>query len=207
MPNDAVLDPTVLHLFAKDQFNRGKSSRSWPLYPRCGHDLSPPRCPPFLEAGTPDLLWLYKSQRKASEKKIEGKTEKKKRKFTEKKRREEEKRTNQENVEKKNRGRMEKQTRQKQREALASQRTSASLVSGCTAPWTDGRGRAGGRRTRKPEATREQRGREQKRKTRRTKKERQGKRKQKTHRPISTSPSSSPSPAEQRQTDTPNREE
>jgi len=32
------------------------------------HDLSPPRCPPFLEAGTQDLLWLYKSQRKASEK-------------------------------------------------------------------------------------------------------------------------------------------
>ena len=65
MPNDAVLDPTVHHLFAKDRFNRGKSSRSWPLYPRCGHDLSPPRCPPFVEAGTPDLLWLYKSQRKA----------------------------------------------------------------------------------------------------------------------------------------------
>jgi len=65
MPNDVVLDPTVHHLFAKNQFNRGKSSRSWPLYPRCGHDLSPPRCPPFMEAGTPDLLWLYKSQRKA----------------------------------------------------------------------------------------------------------------------------------------------
>jgi hypothetical protein len=65
MPNDAVLDPTVHHLFAKDRFNRGKSSRSWPLHPRCGHDLSPPLCPPFLEAGTPDLLWLYKSQRKA----------------------------------------------------------------------------------------------------------------------------------------------
>ena len=65
MPNDAVLDPTVHHLFDKDRFNRGKSSRSWPLYPRCGHDLSPPRCPPFVEAGTPDLLWLYKSQRKA----------------------------------------------------------------------------------------------------------------------------------------------
>jgi hypothetical protein len=74
MPNDAVLDPTVLHLFAKDQFNRGKSSRSWPLYPRCGHDLSPPRCPPFLEAGTPDLLWLYKSQRKASEKGTSGRS-------------------------------------------------------------------------------------------------------------------------------------
>ena len=55
MPNDAVLDPTVHRLSAKDRFNRGKSSRSWPLYPRCGHDLSPPRCPPFLEAGTPDL--------------------------------------------------------------------------------------------------------------------------------------------------------
>jgi hypothetical protein len=67
MPNDAALDPTVHNLFAKNRFNRGKSSRSWPLYPRCGHDLSPPRCPPFLEAGTPDLLWLYKSQRKASE--------------------------------------------------------------------------------------------------------------------------------------------
>ena len=65
MPHDVVLDPTVHHLFAKDRFNRGKSSRSWPLYPRCGHDLSPPRCPPFVEAGTPDLLWLYKSQRKA----------------------------------------------------------------------------------------------------------------------------------------------
>jgi len=65
MPNDVVLDPTVHHLFAKNQFNRGKSSRLWPLYPRCGHDLSPPRCPPFVEAGTPDLLWLYKSQRKA----------------------------------------------------------------------------------------------------------------------------------------------
>ncbi|KAL9381032.1 hypothetical protein Peur_026689 [Populus x canadensis] len=65
MPNDVVLDPTVHHLFAKDRFNRGKSSRSWPLYPRCGHNLSPPRCPPFVEAGTPDLLWLFKSQRKA----------------------------------------------------------------------------------------------------------------------------------------------
>jgi hypothetical protein len=65
MPNDVVLDPTVHHLFAKDWFNRGKSSRSWPLYPRCGHNLSLPRCPPFVEAGTPDLLWLYKSQRKA----------------------------------------------------------------------------------------------------------------------------------------------
>jgi hypothetical protein len=32
------------------------------------HDLSLPplpQCPPFVEAGTPDLLWLYKSQRKA----------------------------------------------------------------------------------------------------------------------------------------------
>ncbi|KAJ6978629.1 hypothetical protein NC653_026918 [Populus alba x Populus x berolinensis] len=38
-----------------------------------------------------------------------------------------------ENTEK-TRGRLEKQTRQKQREALASQRTSASLVSGCTTP-------------------------------------------------------------------------
>jgi len=28
--------------------------------------FSPPRCPPFLEAGTQDLLWFYKSQRKAS---------------------------------------------------------------------------------------------------------------------------------------------
>ncbi|KAL9340468.1 hypothetical protein Peur_066687 [Populus x canadensis] len=65
MPNDVVLDPIVHHLFAKNQFNRGKSSRSWPLYPRCDHDLSPPRCPPFVKAGTPDLLWLYKSQRKA----------------------------------------------------------------------------------------------------------------------------------------------
>jgi len=74
MPNDAVLDPTVHHLSAKDRFNRGKSSRSWPLYPRCGHDLSPPRCPPFLEAGTPDLLWLYKSQRKASEKGTSGRS-------------------------------------------------------------------------------------------------------------------------------------
>jgi hypothetical protein len=67
MPNDAVLDPTVHYLFVEDRFNRGKSSRSRPLYQRCGHDLSPPRCPPFLEAGTLDLLWLYKSQRKASE--------------------------------------------------------------------------------------------------------------------------------------------
>jgi len=74
MPNDAVLDPTVHHLCAKDRLNRGKSSRSWPLYPRCGHDLSPPRCPPFLEAGTPDLLWLYKSQRKASEKGTSGRS-------------------------------------------------------------------------------------------------------------------------------------
>jgi hypothetical protein len=74
MPNDAVLDPTVHHLSAKDRLNRGKSSRSWPLYPRCGHDLSPPRCPPFLEAGTPDLLWLYKSQRKASEKGTSGRS-------------------------------------------------------------------------------------------------------------------------------------
>ena len=74
MPNDAVLDPTVHRLSAKDRFNRGKSSRSWPLYPRCGHDLSPPRCPPFLEAGTPDLLWLYKSQRKASEKGTSGRS-------------------------------------------------------------------------------------------------------------------------------------
>jgi hypothetical protein len=74
MPNDAVLDPTVHHLCAKDGLNRGKSSRSWPLYPRCGHDLSPPRCPPFLEAGTPDLLWLYKSQRKASEKGTSGRS-------------------------------------------------------------------------------------------------------------------------------------
>jgi len=68
MPNDVVLDPTVHHLFAKDRFNRGKFSRSWPLYPRCGHNLSLPplpRCPPFVEVGTPDLLWLYKSQRKA----------------------------------------------------------------------------------------------------------------------------------------------
>jgi hypothetical protein len=47
-------------------------------------------------------------------------------------------------TQKKTRGRLEKQTRQKQREALASQRTSTSLVSGCTAPWTDGR-RAGER--------------------------------------------------------------
>ena len=49
---------------------QGKFSRSRPLYPRFhfwSHDLSPPRCPPFLEAGTWDLLWLYKSQRKASE--------------------------------------------------------------------------------------------------------------------------------------------
>jgi len=48
--------------------NPAKSSRSWPLYPRCGDNLSLPplpRCPPFVEAGTPDLLWLYKSQRKA----------------------------------------------------------------------------------------------------------------------------------------------
>jgi hypothetical protein len=68
MPNDVVLDPTVHHLFAKDRFNREKFSRSWPLYPRCGHNLSLPplpRCPPFVEVGTPDLLWLYKSQRKA----------------------------------------------------------------------------------------------------------------------------------------------
>ena len=28
--------------------------------------ISCPRFPPFLEAGTPDLLWLHKSQRKAS---------------------------------------------------------------------------------------------------------------------------------------------
>jgi len=60
--------PFWILLFAEDRFNRGKSSRSRPLYPRCGHDLSPPRCPSFLEAGTPDLLWLYKNKRKASEK-------------------------------------------------------------------------------------------------------------------------------------------
>ncbi|KAJ6888305.1 hypothetical protein NC652_029373 [Populus alba x Populus x berolinensis] len=74
MPNDVVLDTTVHHLFAEDQFNKGKSSRSWleenPVdYGHYIHDvvndLSPPRCPPFLEAGTQDLLWLYKSQRKA----------------------------------------------------------------------------------------------------------------------------------------------
>jgi len=208
MPNDAILDPTVLHLFAKDQFNRWKSNRSWPLYPRCGHDLSPPRCPPFLEAGTPDLLWLYKSQRKASEKKTEGKTEQKKSVNSQRRKREEKKKERTRRTQKKQTGDEWRSKRdRKQREALASQRTSTSLVSGCTAPWTDGRGRAGGRRTRKPEETREQRGREQKRKTRRTKKERQGKRKQKTQSPISTSPSSSPSPIEQRQTDTPNREE
>jgi len=49
---------------------QGKFSRSRPLYPQFhfwSHDLSPPQCPPFLEAGTWDLLWLYKSQRKASE--------------------------------------------------------------------------------------------------------------------------------------------
>jgi hypothetical protein len=53
---------------------RGRFSRSRPLYPRChswSHDLSPLRCPPFLEAGTQDLLWLYKSQRKASANKEE----------------------------------------------------------------------------------------------------------------------------------------
>jgi hypothetical protein len=72
------LDPTVHHLFAEDRFNRGKSGRSWPgeIPANHGHythdavseahDLWPPRCPPFLEAGTQDLLWLYKSQRKAS---------------------------------------------------------------------------------------------------------------------------------------------
>ncbi|KAJ6881795.1 hypothetical protein NC651_028410 [Populus alba x Populus x berolinensis] len=35
MPNNAILDLTVHHLFAKDWFNWGKSSRSQSLYPRC----------------------------------------------------------------------------------------------------------------------------------------------------------------------------
>jgi hypothetical protein len=30
MPNDAVVDPTVHHLFAEVRCTRGKSSRSWP---------------------------------------------------------------------------------------------------------------------------------------------------------------------------------
>jgi hypothetical protein len=66
MPNDAVLDLTVHHQFAEDQFNRGKSSNHGHDAVSEAHDLSPPRCPPFLKAGAQDLLWLYKSQRKAS---------------------------------------------------------------------------------------------------------------------------------------------
>jgi hypothetical protein len=78
MPNDAVLDPIVHHLLAEDRFNRGKirqimnrgnSSKPRPLHHDAvseAHDLSPPRCSPFLEAGTQDFLWLYKSRRKAS---------------------------------------------------------------------------------------------------------------------------------------------
>jgi len=78
MPNDVVLDPTVHHLLAEDRFNKGKirqimnrgnSSKSRPLHHDAvseAHDLSPPRCSRFLEAGTQDFLWLYKSRRKAS---------------------------------------------------------------------------------------------------------------------------------------------
>ena len=78
MSNDAVLDPTVHHLFAEDRFNRENSAdhgqgkiqqitATIPTMPFLKpRSLSPLRCPPFLEAGTQDLLWLYKSQRKAS---------------------------------------------------------------------------------------------------------------------------------------------
>jgi hypothetical protein len=55
----------------------GKFSRSWPGedsadHSHYAHDAIPEATiltstmPPFLEAGTQDLLWFYKSQRKAS---------------------------------------------------------------------------------------------------------------------------------------------
>jgi len=109
-----------------------------------------------------DCFWqalgLYKRQSRAEAKKGGGKTKRKK-KYREnqtstspstssffntslqkqKRQNKESTKTRGGRTQKKTRGRLEKQTRQKQREALASQRTSTSPVSGCTAPWTDGR--------------------------------------------------------------------
>jgi hypothetical protein len=77
MLNDAVWILLFIICLPKTGSTGEKSSRSWPGENAAdhghythgavseAHDLSPPRCPPFLEAGTQDLLWLYKSQRKA----------------------------------------------------------------------------------------------------------------------------------------------